>query len=112
MRTDARRPDELITASGIAELLDVVPSAVSNWRKRNLDPPFPAPWFEVPTHGAVYRAHALFVREEVESWHADHAARISASSARRIASLERQLARARARAGRRTVSGTREGKAQ
>lgn len=51
---------QLITASEIAELAAVKPSAVSNWRKRF--PDFPLPSGTAPTGGDLFR------RKDVDSW--------------------------------------------
>ena len=100
MRNDARRPDELITASGIAALLGVTPSAVSNWQTRTetgtLDTPFPQPWFQYPARNPK-KVAGLFVRSEVEEWYADRRAIAVERNARNIARLEAQLAAARAK---------------
>jgi len=67
MRQDARRPDELVNTSAAAELLGVTTSAVSNWRKRPVYPPFPLPWLVIPAPRSAHPI-ALFVRSEVLTW--------------------------------------------
>jgi hypothetical protein len=55
--------DALVSASEIAEMAHVTPSAVSNWRKRF--PDFPAPAGTAPTGGD------LFARADVATWLAE-----------------------------------------
>jgi N-6 DNA Methylase len=57
---DNSTSDELVSASEIAEMAHVTPSAVSNWRKRF--PDFPAPAGTGSTGGD------LFERADVETW--------------------------------------------
>ena len=86
-RDDPRRPSELVNAREAAGICGVVPSAVSNYRARTLDPrraPFPEPWLEQPRT-------VLYVRAEIEEWAVAEYARDAESRAARIAALERQL---------------------
>ena len=53
-------PGELVGLTEIARLLGVVPSAVSNWLKRDVG--FPAPW-------GVWACGPLYLRDEVQDWH-------------------------------------------
>lgn len=54
-------PGELVGLTEIARTLGVVPSAVSNWLKRDVG--FPEPW-------GVWACGPLYLRDEVMDWHA------------------------------------------
>lgn len=82
-------PADLISAHEIAELLGVYPSATSNWRKRP-SVGFPEPW-GTWSHGS------LWLRADVESWHADRMASQTAARERAIKRHERALAKLRAK---------------
>lgn len=93
MRTDAQRlampviePEDLICLTEIAELLDVRPSAVTNWRNRNVA--FPSPWGE-------WKNGPLFLRDEIEVWYAERQGAKEAARQRQIEHHERALARLR-----------------
>lgn len=104
-RDEPRRPRELITASGAAEIIGVSAAAVSNYRARGASrarPAFPDPWFEI---GPV----VLYVRAEIEVWAADRAARTAERAAARVARLETDLAAARAAARAIGATGARKG---
>lgn len=55
-------PGQLVGLTEIARMLGVVPSAVSNWLKRDVG--FPEPW-------GVWACGPLYLRDEVQDWHAN-----------------------------------------
>jgi hypothetical protein len=77
-------PEELATASGIARLLEIQPSAVANWATRNLG--FPEPW---GTFGSV----RLYRVADVLDWYDARQANAHAARAARVERLRAQLAR-------------------
>lgn len=77
-------PDELATATQLAEMMGVVPSAVSNYLKRNVR--FPEPW---GTWGSV----RLWRVADVLAWRDDRQADQRAARQRRTEHLRAQLAR-------------------
>jgi predicted DNA-binding transcriptional regulator AlpA len=81
-------PGDLICATEIAELLEVQPSAVSNWQNR-LSVDFPKPW-------GTWKCGSLWLRSEIEEWWADRQARCAEVRLRRIKQLESELEKLRA----------------
>lgn len=79
-------PDELMGVTEIAGEFDIVPSAISNWQKRDVG--FPQPW-------GTWRMGSLWLRSEVEDWVNARIANSEAKRQSRIIALEAQLERLR-----------------
>jgi hypothetical protein len=78
-------PAELVSLGDVARMAGVIPSAVSNWRKRSSS--FPDPWGSWGDRGGL----ALWLRADIEAWLADREAVRARRQAARIARLEREL---------------------
>lgn len=73
--------EDLMTASEIARLAGVSPSAVSNWQKRDLG--FPMPVVEKAGTGTAC-SFRLWLRQEVEPWVSERIANREASRAKAL----------------------------